>query len=95
MEKAKPGDKLVFTGTLVVIPDVRQMMKSGESAKIGRGGNFGRGGETSVSGAGGGVTGLKALGVRDLTYRLSFLRSSVQATERARGRLWMDDSWGR
>ena len=80
VEKAKPGDKLVFTGALVVIPDVKQMMKSGESAKIGRGGNFGRGGETSISGAGGGVTGLKALGVRDLTYRLSFLGSSVQAT---------------
>ena len=37
VEKAKPGDKLVFTGALVVIPDVKQMMKSGESAKIGRG----------------------------------------------------------
>ena len=78
VEKAKPGDKLVFTGTLVVIPDVRQLLKTGESAKIGRGGNRGRG--ANSGGAGGGVTGLKALGVRDLTYRLAFLGSSVQAT---------------
>ena len=79
VEKAKPGDKPVFTGTLVVIPDVRQMMKKVERVqKLAEGGTFGRGGETSVSGAGGGVTGLKALGVRDLTYRLSFLGSSAE-----------------
>ena len=82
VEKAKPGDKLVFTGTLVVIPDVRQLLKTGESAKIGRGGSHGRGSNESVGsgGADGGVTGLKSLGVRDLTYRLAFLGSSVQAT---------------
>jgi DNA replication licensing factor MCM6 len=28
-----------------------------------------------------GITGLKALGVRDLTYRLAFLACSVQSTE--------------
>jgi DNA replicative helicase MCM subunit Mcm2 (Cdc46/Mcm family) len=28
VDRAKPGDKVVFTGTLVVVPDVRQMSKS-------------------------------------------------------------------
>ena len=30
VDKAKPGDKTIFTGTLVVVPDIVQLMKPGE-----------------------------------------------------------------
>ncbi|KAI8049866.1 MCM2/3/5 family-domain-containing protein [Syncephalis plumigaleata] len=66
VEMAKPGDRCVFTGTLIVVPDVGQLSVQGR----------GREGYTSE-----GVTGLKALGVRDLTYRLAFLACSVQSAE--------------
>lgn len=47
-----------------------------------RGGEGRRGGNSEYSAANG-VGGLKALGVRDLNYRLSFLASSVQSTHAA------------
>ena len=30
VDKAKPGDRAVFSGTLVVVPDIVQLMKPGE-----------------------------------------------------------------
>ena len=33
MDEAKPGDKTIFTGSLVVVPDVVQLMKPGEKAQ--------------------------------------------------------------
>jgi DNA replication licensing factor MCM6 len=72
VERAKPGDKAVFTGCLVVIPDVRQLMKNGDAAQVSNGRN--RPGNDGT----GGLSGLKALGVRDLTYRIAFVASSVQ-----------------
>ncbi|KEF61510.1 minichromosome maintenance protein 6 [Exophiala aquamarina CBS 119918] len=69
VERTKPGEKCVFTGTLIVVPDVSQLGLPGvrpEASKDNR--NF-RGGEAGESG----VTGLKSLGVRDLTYRMAFL----------------------
>ena len=30
VDEAKPGDKTIFTGTLVVVPDIVQLMKPGE-----------------------------------------------------------------
>ncbi len=76
VEKAKPGDKAVFTGCLVVIPDVRQLMKNGDAAQVSRGGRS-RGARAGNDGTGG-LSGLRSLGVRDLTYRLAFVASSVQ-----------------
>eukprot|EP00124_Ichthyophonus_hoferi_P002955 Ihof_evm2s228 gene=Ihof_evmTU2s228 len=70
VDRAKPGDKMIFTGTLIVVPDVRQMAKgAGGQGK----GQDGYGVE--------GVTGLKVLGMRDLSYRLSFLASTVQTAD--------------
>ncbi|KIX10136.1 uncharacterized protein Z518_01217 [Rhinocladiella mackenziei CBS 650.93] len=69
VERTKPGEKRVFTGTLIVVPDVSQLGIPGvrpEASKDNR--NF-RGADAGGSG----VTGLKALGVRDLTYRMAFL----------------------
>ena len=69
VERTKPGEKCVFTGTLIVVPDVSQLGIPGvrpEASKDNR--NF-RGADAG----GAGVTGLKSLGVRDLTYRMAFL----------------------
>ncbi|EHY56949.1 MCM DNA helicase complex subunit mcm6 [Exophiala dermatitidis] len=69
VERTKPGEKCIFTGTLIVVPDVSQLGLPGvrpEASKDNR--NF-RGADVGGSG----VTGLKALGVRDLTYRMAFL----------------------
>ena len=74
VEMAKPGDKCVFTGCLIVIPDISKLRGAGETASMSGGRAFKKG----RSGQGEGVTGLKSLGVRDLSYRLAFLACSVQ-----------------
>jgi DNA replication licensing factor MCM6 len=74
VDRAKAGEKCVFTGALIVVPDVSQLGLPGvrpEATRDTR--NAPRGGDTG----GIGVTGLKALGVRDLTYRLAFLACMV------------------
>lgn len=71
VERAKAGDKCIFAGTLVVIPDVSQMVAPGEKVEVVNKAVDARNPTE-------GVTGLKALGVRELTYRLAFLASSVQ-----------------
>lgn len=78
VERAKAGDQCVFTGTLVVIPDGSALARAGEAPKSTK-----MGSRTSdvASGGGGGVRGLKALGVRELTYRTCFIASSVLPTD--------------
>jgi len=78
VEQAKPGDKCVFTGCLIVVPDVGQMSTG---AKYSSAGNNRRGARD----ASGGVGGLKELGVRDLTYSLAFLACSVRTSSSAFG----------
>jgi len=72
VDRAKAGEKCVFTGTLIVVPDVSQFRVPGSRVQAVRdtqGGNNEAGGN--------GVGGLKALGVRDLTYRMAFLANMV------------------
>ncbi|XP_020795132.1 DNA replication licensing factor MCM6 [Boleophthalmus pectinirostris] len=75
VETAQAGDRCDFTGTLIVVPDVSQLATQGVRA------------ETSTRVAGGpqgfeaeGLRGLKALGVRELSYRLAFLACNVAPT---------------
>nr|AGY14509.1 minichromosome maintenance deficient 6 [Scyliorhinus canicula] len=74
VESAQAGDKCDFTGMLIVVPDVSQMTTPGIRAETG----------SRVSGAEGyeteGVRGLRALGVRDLSYKLAFLACHVAQT---------------
>ncbi|KAH6676589.1 MCM2/3/5 family-domain-containing protein [Halenospora varia] len=70
VERAKAGEKCIFTGALIVVPDVSQLGLPGVRPMAVRD-NQNRSGDAS------GVTGLKALGVRDLTYRLAFLACMV------------------
>lgn len=74
-ERAKAGDKVTFTGCLIVVPDVSSLYRAGAvptSQSRGAGGNRAGGGE--------GVTGLRALGVRDLSYRTAFLAQTVASS---------------
>ena len=71
METAQAGDKCDFTGALIVVPDVGQMAMPGAAAESGARHKAGAGYESE------GVRGLKALGVRDLSYRLAFLACTV------------------
>lgn len=65
---------MIFTGTVVVIPDIMALASPGERAEVGR-----EPGQKKGSGVGQeGVRGLRALGVRDLSYRLAFIANSVQ-----------------
>lgn len=75
VDTVKAGDKAFLTGTLAVVPDIAQLLKAGQApTAVSRAAN-GVGG-----GAGDGVTGLKALGVRDLTYRTAFIAQSATRT---------------
>lgn len=69
VERTKPGEKCIFTGTLIVVPDVSQLGIPGVRPEASKDNRSFRGAEEG----GAGVTGLKALGVRDLTYRMAFL----------------------
>ena len=73
VERAKAGEKCIFTGTLIVVPDVSQFRVPGTRPQAMRGDQGPRGGDVGGSG----VSGLKALGVRDLTYRMAFLANMV------------------
>ena len=75
VERAKAGDKCIFTGTFIVLPDVSQLGVPGVNAQIQREAQAGRPAEGVTNE---GVSGLKALGVRDLTYRTAFLACMVQ-----------------
>ena len=70
VEAAKAGDKVVFTGTVVVVPDAAGSSRLGDTTVSGK--TTGRG-ESN----GEGVGGLKRLGVREMTYRIMFLACSV------------------
>jgi len=78
VERAKPGDKCTFTGTFIVLPDVSQMGMPGVNAQIQRQAQSGSGPAEAITNQG--VTGLKMLGVRDLTYKTAFLACMVQSS---------------
>ena len=75
VEIASAGEKCVFTGMLIVIPDVGSLSRGSGVSKHSRG----RGRSNNQMG---GVTGLKDLGVRELSYRLAFLACSVECPGR-------------
>lgn len=66
-ERCKPGDKVLITGTLIVVPDVPSMMNPSELKAQVR-----RDLRTRSDNSGDGVKGLKGMGQRDLTYKLAF-----------------------
>ncbi|OAA57827.1 DNA replication licensing factor mcm6 [Cordyceps fumosorosea ARSEF 2679] len=82
VDRAKAGEKCIFTGALIVVPDVSQLGLPGLKPSAVRDDRGAPGGEAG----GAGVSGLKALGVRDLTYRLAFLACMVSPDTTSAGR---------
>ncbi|KAL7424232.1 MCM DNA helicase complex subunit mcm6 [Cryptotrichosporon argae] len=82
VERAKAGDKCTFTGTFIVVPDVSQLGLPGVNAEMMR---ENRGGRGDGGVASQGVSGLKALGVRDLQYKTAFLACMVQSADARAG----------
>lgn len=74
VDRAKAGEKCIFTGALIVVPDVSQLGLPGLRPTAMR---DDRNAPRGADAGGNGVSGLKALGVRDLTYRLAFLACMV------------------
>lgn len=71
VEMAQPGDKVDFIGTFIVVPDVSQLAIPGVRAESSARHKGMEGFETE------GVRGLKALGVRELSYKSAFLATTV------------------
>lgn len=65
---------MIFTGTVVVIPDIMALASPGERSECRREASQRKGSAVGNDG----VRGLRALGVRDLSYRLAFIANSVQ-----------------
>lgn len=74
VETAQAGDRCDFIGTLIVVPDVGQLNVPGAQAESANRTRPGQKNEAE------GIYGLKALGVRDLTYKQAFLACHVTAT---------------
>lgn len=97
VERAKAGDKCLFTGMLIVVPDVAQMIGSSVESRSAppqptSGGDEEQIGKKTKStnplsnpnttwAPTDGLMGLKTLGVRDLNYKLCFLCNNVEAAE--------------
>lgn len=64
VECVQAGDKCEFVGTLIVVPDVAQML-AGQAGMVRT--------ESGKSNQQEGVTGLKSLGVREMSHKLAFL----------------------
>ncbi|OAA68327.1 DNA replication licensing factor mcm6 [Niveomyces insectorum RCEF 264] len=77
VDRAKAGEKCIFNGMLMVVPDVSQLGLPGvRPTAIRDDRNATRAAGADAAG-GSGISGLKALGVRDLTYRMAFLACMV------------------
>lgn len=78
VDEAKPGDRTVFTGMLVVVPDIVQLLKVGERQQMSNNEptNMQRSNEGRTMD---GVGGLARTGVKDLSYKLVFIANSVHA----------------
>ncbi|XP_011495965.1 PREDICTED: DNA replication licensing factor Mcm6 [Ceratosolen solmsi marchali] len=72
VETVQAGDRYDFTGTLIVVPDVGVLSMPGAKAELGS--RHKKGDQAD------GIRGLKALGVRDLNYKMAFLGCSITPT---------------
>ena len=73
VDYAKPGERLVFSGTLVAVPDVASFLTPGERQQVSLKHEGVRARDRSLDS----VTGLKALGIKELNYKLVFMANSV------------------
>jgi len=81
-ERCKPGDKVLVTGCLIVVPDVPSLMNPSELKRQEKRSLNTR--SDSAYGGSEGVRGLKGMGNRDLTYKMAFFGNFVEE----------DSEWG-
>jgi DNA replication licensing factor MCM6 len=74
VEQAKAGDKVIFTGSLLVAPEHAPLGKSGQKAYMAQSSARSRATEDGNSG----IMGLRKMGVKELNYKLAFLACSVR-----------------
>lgn len=72
VEAVRPGDKVVFTGCLIVIPDMGAFQAPGEKTLLQTKGASGNAPSSR------GVSGVSATGARELHHKLAFLANNVQ-----------------
>ena len=72
VESAKAGDRVILTGSLIVIPDAASLAGAGERVQAGK---------VNPGQRPDGFTGVKKFGVRELVYRLAFLACHVTSAE--------------
>ena len=76
VDQAKPGDRAIFSGMLISVPDIVQLMKPGERMQSTNVDNNRMMRNDQVGRAMDGFAGLNRTGVRDLSFKLIFLASS-------------------
>lgn len=74
VETVRPGDKAVFVGSLIVIPDMAAFSVPGERTLLQAKG------APATATPGKGVSGISNVGARELHYKLAFLASNVQVS---------------
>lgn len=70
VEEARAGDKAIFTGTLLVVPEVAPKNMAGDRTEL----------QSSMKGRSDGIQGLRQYGCRELFYRMVFVAQSVVNT---------------
>ncbi|EFA74963.1 MCM family protein [Heterostelium album PN500] len=80
VESARAGDKVVFYGTPMVIPDVSRM-NIGQNSTLIKGIPNTTNDSASKSEDFGGVSGIKDLGVREMSYKVCFLANCVRSID--------------
>ena len=78
VEIAKAGDKVILTGTVAVLPDTSGLARAGETTLSSKRSGGGDGGD--------GVQGLKKLGVKEMSYKMIFLASSIVVADQRSGK---------
>jgi len=81
VDKAKPGDRAIFTGTLVVVPDIVQLMKPGEKMQSSINDNSRMQRNDQIGSTMDGFSGLGRTGVKDLSFKMVFMAVSVMASD--------------
>lgn len=70
VEEARAGDKAIFTGTLLVVPEVAPKNMAGDRTEL----------QSTMKGRSDGIQGLRQYGCRELFYRMVFVAQSVVNT---------------
>ena len=78
VDEAKPGESINFTGCLLAIPDITSFLKPGERQQLSLKHEGRRAKDKSLDA----VTGLKALGVKELNYKLVFIANGIEKSQK-------------